>query len=203
MSDKGLFTGYEVWKGGYYELFIRPSADSNEGVCSILKALWSFPSLDGCYLRRDCEPSPQTRVKPCENGVAGHLYGLAKVHDSVVVCGSYTTDYPEEEGSNASHWTSFYLPLGALSETFPVGAYPFGPMDRVSEWKAHVDSLLVDIANWVHARSPIRFGLVGFEVNVADVSPETIQADGIPKERSEGILWDDGGGLKWYPATRP
>ena len=112
---------------------------------------------------------PLTRVKPCENGVAGHLYGLAKVHDSVVVCGSYTMDYPEEEGSNASHWTSFYLPLGALSETFPVGAYPFGPMDRVSEWKAHVDSLLVDIANWVNARSPIRFGLVGFEVNVADV----------------------------------
>jgi hypothetical protein len=58
MSDKGLFTGHEVWKGGHYELFIRPSADSNEGVCSILKALWSFPSLDGCYLRRDCEPSP-------------------------------------------------------------------------------------------------------------------------------------------------
>jgi len=203
MTEKGLFTRQEVWKGGHYELFIRPLSDSSEELCSILKALWSFPSLDGCYLRRDCEPSLQERVKPCENNVAGHLYGLAKVHDSVVACGSHTMDYPGEEGYNAARRISFYLPLGALGEKFPVGAYPFGPMDRVSAWKADVDSLLVEIAKWVHAKSVIRLALVGFELNVAAVAPATIQANGIPKERDEGILWDDGSGLKWYPATRP
>jgi len=76
-------------------------------------------------------------------------------------------------------------------------------MNSVSEWKAHVDSLLVEIANWVHARSLIRLALVGFEVNVAAITPVSIQANGIPKERDEGILWDGGSGLKWYPATRP
>jgi hypothetical protein len=87
MPERGLFTGQEVWNGGYYELFIRPSADSAEELCSILKALWSFPSLEGCYLSRHREPSLQTPITPCENGVAGHLYGLAKVHDCVVACG--------------------------------------------------------------------------------------------------------------------
>jgi hypothetical protein len=76
-------------------------------------------------------------------------------------------------------------------------------MDRVSEWKAQVDSLLVQMANWVHTRSLIRLALVGFEVNVTAVTPASIQAKGIPKERKDGILWDDGSGLKWYPATRP
>jgi hypothetical protein len=57
---------------------------------------------------------------------------------------------------------SFYLPLGALSERFPVGAYPFGPMDGEAEWKAQVYSLLVEIAEWVHSRSLVRTAVVGF-----------------------------------------
>src|SRR5215831_2273009 len=105
MTEKSSFTREGVWKGGHYELFIRPSSDSSEELCSILKALWSFPSLDGCYLRRDCEPSIRTRVKPCENVVTNHLYGLAKIrNDTEVVCGSHTVDYPGEEGSNPAHW---------------------------------------------------------------------------------------------------
>jgi len=110
---------------------------------------------------------------------------------------------PGRKDVTRAHWISFYLPLGALGEKFPVGAYPFGPMDRVSAWKAGVDSLFVEIAKWVHAKSVIRLALVGFELNVAAVAPATIHANGIPKERDEGILWDDGSGLKWYPATRP
>ena len=66
-----------------------------------------------------------------------------------------------------------------------------------------VDSFLVQIANWIHTRSPIGLALVGFEVNVSAVSPETIRATGIPNERNESILWDDGSELRWYPATKP
>jgi hypothetical protein len=74
-----MFTAQDVWKGGHYELFIEPDVGSSEELCSLLRALWSFPSLDGCYVRRDCEPPTQKRVQPCENGVAAHLYGLANL----------------------------------------------------------------------------------------------------------------------------
>jgi hypothetical protein len=205
MADKNLFTAENVWKGGFYELFILPRTNSHEEACALLKAPWSCPFLDGCYPRRDCEPATQTRVQPCEtDNNPEHLYGLATLSNGkVIACGSYSSNYAVEADSPLAYRAGFYLPMGALSTAYPVGAYPFGPMDRVSEWKAQVDSLLVQTAKWVHARSLIRLALIGFEVNVAAVTPASIQANGIPKERDDGILWDDGGGLKWYPATRP
>ena len=66
MADKNLFTADEVWKGGYYELFILPRTNSGKELCPLLKALWTFPSLEGCYLRRDREPATQPRVQACE-----------------------------------------------------------------------------------------------------------------------------------------
>jgi hypothetical protein len=59
------FTTNDVWKGGHYELLILLSERSSSELCSLLKALWSFPSLDGCYVRDDCEPATQLRVQPC------------------------------------------------------------------------------------------------------------------------------------------
>src|SRR5215469_8380967 len=204
MTHNSLFTAEDVWKGGHFQLLILPRTDCHEQVCALLKALWSYPLLGGCYLRTDCEPATQARVQPCEIDGNRRLYGLVTLpNGKVIPCGSYAMDYAGEADSPAEYWASFYLPMVALSTAYRVGAYPFGPMDSVSEWKAHVDSLLVEIANWVHARSLIRLALVGFEVNVAAITPVSIQANGIPKERDEGILWDGGSGLKWYPATRP
>jgi len=198
------FTANDVWKGGHYELFIQPSVDNSDELCSLLKALWTFPSLDGCYLRDDCEPAVQPQVQPCENSIAGHLYGLASLpNQRVIPCGSFTMDYTGEEGSPAAHWVSFYLPLGALSAAYPVGAYPFGPMDNVSEWKTAVDSFLRHVARWIHSRVPFDLALVGFEVEASGISPETLRAKGIPNERDAGILWHDGIELEWHPATRP
>jgi hypothetical protein len=74
MTDMSFFTAGEVWKGGGYELFIP--ADSSKSLCSLLKVLWTFPSVEGCYLRQDCEPPTQPRVQPCEKGIEQRLYGL-------------------------------------------------------------------------------------------------------------------------------
>jgi hypothetical protein len=202
MAGKNLFTANEVWKGGGYELFIP--AESSKDLCSLLKALWTFPSLDGCYLRQDCDPANQPRVQPCKNGIEEHLYGLATLpNKNVIPCGSYVMDYAGEEDSPPAHWISFDLTMCALSTAYPVGAYPFGSMDNVSEWKTQVDSFLTEVARWIHGKMPFEFGLVGFGIDTASVSPESIRANGIPNERDAGILWDDGVELKWYPAARP
>jgi hypothetical protein len=143
-------------------------------------------------------------VQPCENGVAGHLYGLATLPNRrVIACGSFATDYPGEGELPPAHGIGLYLPLCALSTAYPVGAYPFGPMDSVSEWKTEVDSYLTQLARWIYGRVLFDFALVGFEVDTSTVSPETIRANGMPKERDPGILWNDGVELQWCPATRP
>jgi hypothetical protein len=112
-------------------------------------------------------------------------------------------DYGGEMGSPSARSINFYLPLDALSASYPVGAYPFGPMDKVSEWKTAVDSFLTQLARWVHGKVPFDLALVGFEIEASDISPEAIRANGIPRERGNGILWNDGVELKWHPATRP
>lgn len=112
-------------------------------------------------------------------------------------------DYAGEDQLRPAHWVSFYLPLAALGAAYPVGAYPFGRMDKVSEWKKPVDSFLGEIATWTHSRVPFEFALVGFEVDLSRISRQAIGASGIPEERGDGILWNEGGELKWYPATRP
>jgi hypothetical protein len=144
------------------------------------------------------------RVQPCENRIAAHLYGLAKLSDEAVVpCGTYTMDYDGEDGLQPAQWVSFYLPMAALSTVYPVGAYPLGPMDRVSEWKTPADSFLTRIAKWTYNKVPFEFALVGFEVDVSVTSRQAIRSSGIPKDRTDGILWSDSGELKWFPATRP
>ena len=138
--------------------------------------MWSFPFLDGCYLHDDREPATQLRVQPSEDRVAGHLYGLAAMPNGrVIPCGSYTMDYAGEERLPAAQWISFYLPLGALAAAYSVGAYPFGPMDEVSEWKTAVDSFLTQLARWSHRKAPFDLALVGFEIGSSTISPETIR----------------------------
>ena len=61
MRRKNLFSTAEVWKGGSYDFFIP--AESSGDLCSLLRALWTFPYLEGCYLRQDCGPDTQARVK--------------------------------------------------------------------------------------------------------------------------------------------
>ena len=151
MADNSLFTATELWKGGNYELFI-PAA-SNENLGSLLKALWTCPSLKGCYLRKDCEPDTQPRVRPGEHGIEQRLYGLVTRPNLIVIpCASYVMDYAGEVDSPPAHWISFVMTMSALSTAYPVGAYPFGSMDKVSVWKTHVDSLLTEVAQWVHGK---------------------------------------------------
>lgn len=197
------FTAPDVWRGGFYELEIVPRIRSSQQIVALLSALWSFPSLDGCYLRNDCVPSKQPRCKPYEEGREGHLYGMAELPGKGrIVCGSYAMNYAGEDGSPPAYRVGFYFPLGALSEIFPVGAYPFGAMSSVPEWRIPIDEFLRSLAEWIFRRVPFDFAIIGFEIG-GNVTPEKIRADGIPHERPNGILWNEEGELKWFGPNRP
>ena len=206
MTD--FFTPADVWFGGYYELYLELLSPSPARLNSVLEALWSHPTLDGCYLDNDVEPSEQPKVRVGERADNDRLYGVAKLTNGVAVaCGSYcfsSLDGDQDEPLPQHNGLALFLPMSALSRAYPVDAYPFGPMQGALEWKNELDAWLVEIGKFVYERARFDQGLVGFEVNtVEEVTIEDILALGIPEKRLYGILWPQDGNLQWHPPTTP
>ena len=201
-APQAAFTNPDVWRGGSYELYVemRDSAQLR----SLVAAIWSCPVLQGCYRRRDIEPAMQICNDPQEGELSGHLYGLATLpNGKVVACGSFVTDSEGDREMSAIHSLSFAVELGALATAYPVGAYPFGSMADVADWKTDVDSFFVALASHAHRIAPFSFALVGFEVMPVALAELTISGGAVPAEHDHGLLVDTGAGLRWYPATRP
>ncbi|HZJ46676.1 MAG TPA: hypothetical protein VFD63_23070 [Pyrinomonadaceae bacterium] len=190
------FTKEGVWWGGFYELAFELGDRSDERLSAALSALWSHPSLDGCYLDREKEPSEQVRVDAGEHtSETTHLQGLVTLpNGKKIACGS--VNIREESGPD---WLDFYIPLAALGEAYPVGPYPFHQTEVSSKgWQSEIDSHLVGIARLVYSALPFRLALVGWEVSGESYAIQLTQ-DGIPEERYEGYLWPSDGKLEWYP----
>jgi hypothetical protein len=202
---QSLFTPDEVWRGGHYELYLELSPPSAQERISVLEAIWSHPALEGCHLDNSVESSQQPRVQAGEHEDAARLYGIAQLPNQTrVACGTYAFTSQEEDEPPQHHAVAMFIPMSALSAAYPVGPYPFGPMEKVFQWKSELDDWLAEIGEFVYERAPFALGLVGFEVNTMEaISVESLVASGIPDQRFDGILWPRGTKLEWYPATKP
>ncbi|HST53308.1 MAG TPA: hypothetical protein VLJ61_14955 [Pyrinomonadaceae bacterium] len=190
------FTKPETWFGGYYELAIEVGGRSGERLLSALKAVWSHPALEGCYLDRDKEPHEQRRVSvPPALAEPTHLQGLALLpNGQKVACG--TCLIREEDGPD---WLDFYMPMGTLGDVYEVGGYPFDMTSATHrEWQTPVDEWLKGIGEWVFSSVPFSLGLIGFEVS-GDAYAAQVSKEGVPAERYFGYLVPEGRKLKWYP----
>jgi hypothetical protein len=202
---RNYFTNKDSWSGGYYELAIElgehSDEHSDERLTAAMKALWSYPLLKGVYLQRDKETFEQQRILTHDITVKlaeqSNLQGLATLPNNMqVACG--TVDIREEEGSD---WLVFYIPLGALSEVYPVGGYPFQPAGDETFcklWQVPIDLWLVDVGKYVFNVVDFRLGLVGFDVSGRSYAHELLET-GIPEQRYEGYLWPKIDELRWYP----
>ncbi len=190
------FTPRNVWYGGFYELAIELGKPSDERLFEALKALWRSPSLQGCYLENDIEPSEQEQVLPSlELLNRMHIYGLARLPDGKqVACGSCIIR--EDDGSD---WLDFYLPTAALGKVYDIDGYP---VDKAGfahrDWQFLVDEWLKDIGEHIFSIVPFNLGLIGFEVSGGAYAADILET-GIPTERHIGYLWSEGELLKWYP----
>ena len=192
-----LFTRDDVWNGGFYELCFELSESSEKAAQNALTALWSTPSLEGCYLRNDVEPGEQQKVSPLDIPSEGHKYGIATLPiGKCCACGSYTSNY-EADG----WWVNLYLPLGSLNTVYPVGAYPFVDKTQPSPegWLKPVNEWYKDIAEYLYPQLLFTIGIIGFETGFVSHKEQALRT--VPEERWEGILLPINGKLKWYPPT--
>jgi hypothetical protein len=205
MTDKFKleFAASESWRGGHYELEIAPRNRSSADICDLLSAIWSCPILDGPYLQNDCDPSEQVRHRPCATEFDARLYGLANIPSKgAIPCGTYAIAAEAEDRLPPFHWAALFLPLCSLSQAFDVGAYPFETTTNIPAWRAEVDEFLCSVARSVFEKVPFDFGIVGFEID-GSITQEGILSHGMPSERPDGILWNQGGKLHWHSPNRP
>ena len=197
---KQYFTPQGVWWGGFYEIEMRLGPHSEERVALALESLWSHPSLEGCYLRRDQEPDVQKTVNPREHAGEGHLYGIASLPDGAkICCGTYVLRMQGEDGNPLANFLGFYVPLASLGTVYEVGAYPFADAEQARVWVDELNSWLADLGKSVYSRINFEGALIGFEVDFTAAG--AIRGEGIPAERYEGYLWPVSGRLEWYPPT--
>ncbi len=199
--SNGLFKAPDTWLGGSYELGLEIRPRSDERLEDAIKALWTYPDLDGCYLHRDCEPGEQPRVAP--HLTEGHLFGVARLPNGKQLASGCC---PRREMDDGKDWLEFFLPLVALGTIYPTGTFPIGfgnePPDLHEPWMREVDDWLAGIGLWVAERASFRLGLIGCDAT-GEVSASDIAARGIPARREIGYLWPSEGGMKYYPRTAP
>jgi hypothetical protein len=196
MGDQ-LFTEYDAWHGGFYELALELGPRSDETLRLALAALWRHPDLDGCFLDRNREPSDQERVQPEGIGDGAHCLGVAQLPNGRrAACGSCVVR--EEDGSD---WLNLYLPTGSLSKAYPVGSFPFGgEATGPNNWRSEVEDWLVEIGRSISRFATFRLGLIGFEVSGAECAAN-VAVHGIPDNRCMGYLWPVSGRLEYFPRT--
>lgn len=191
----GIFTADEAWSGGFFELllFLGPHDDSR--IRQTMERLWSHPSLEGCWIDRNREPSEQERVSPGEWNAEtlNLLRGIATLPNGEK-CACASSAVTDDDGD----WVYFGTPLGSLGSRYEIGAYPFGDGTNLS-WLVPISEWLAEVAKHTFARLRFPAGVIGFLTTIEVDETLRIIAEEIPAERWIGYLREEAGRLAWYP----
>jgi hypothetical protein len=200
MSEQ-TFTYPDTWTGGFYELALEigPRGDDKK-LWLALQTLWLHPDLTGVFLEREHEPESQPQLSPTLDHVQHHhsLYGIVRLpNHHQVACATFFVR--EEAGSD---WLVFYLPMGALSQGYPVGSFPFGAAgdSQPSSWRQELDAWLAQLATFVFAQVKFELGLIGHEVS-GEASATELRQHGLPEQRWFGYLVPEEKAVTFYPPT--
>ncbi len=191
-----MFTEPDIWSGGSFELALELGSKNDVRLRTSLDALWSHPSITGCYLDRNREPITQSRIEVQSCGLDVCLYGLAITpNGKEVACCSYPIRY--EDGRD---WLYLSIPMGSMATAYQVGAYPFSDGGSL-DWILPVSDWLRSIGESVFCAAEFELGLVGWEVDSQDDTSDSIRCKGVPESRWVGYIVRDESVLHWYPPT--
>lgn len=213
-TNPKYFTLDDTWTGGFYELALEIGPYADKPLFDALKVLWKHPSLEGCYLDQTKEPDDQVRYNPVaelyyQQGMYSdfHTYSISTLpNGSRIACGScIIREYfaGSDADEDAPDWLVFYLPMGALAQTYDVGGYPFDTDIKSPEsWQKPIDDYLAELGKYIYAHAPSRLGLIGHEVSGTHYADE-ITEQGISDERYIGYLLPQNGTLNYFPRNEP
>lgn len=192
-KTRRLFTAPGAWGGGSHGLSIILGPVVDAGLAAARDAAWTFPDLEGCWLRPDVEPAKQRRVTACQAGLDTALHGIARIPEAVTCA---TATRREEDGQG---WLHVYLPFGSLALALPLGAYPFDDGGDLA-WRNALDGWLCRLAEHVRRTVPFELALVG----CLDDQPNAVPGEPgeVPEQRWIGYLVPGPAGLAWHPPNQ-
>lgn len=211
-SDRKRFTHPEAWSGGGgHGLSLRYGGTSTARLAAARDAVWTFPGLEGCWVRNDREPSPASRLTSTWGlKLRKELFGIAHLPGTDgVACSAVAheplleqdEDCPLCESLGHQHqapagWLAFTLPFGGLGLAFPIGDYPCSDGSSLA-WRDGVDAWLRALAEHVHRVAPFDLALVGW--SDGQYGPLPLRAEDVWEKRTLGYLFPGPGGLAWFP----
>jgi hypothetical protein len=208
MTDLGLdkneryFTPADVWRGGSYELKIALGTATDERLVAALCAIWSHPSLYGCFTNGNSEPWDQILVRLEDAEDPFSLFGIIRISDRLLPCTTYVVREKDESGNLISDFVGLWVPMGALGKVFTVGTFPFGDADKASAWRPVIDSVLVSLGKSVFDSVPFNVALIGWEVQLTCETLTASIESGRKENRYEGVLLNEDGIVRWYAPNR-
>jgi len=190
----------DVWAGGHYALKLCLGSASEAQLQAALEAIWRYPELRGPFAYRNKEPLRQA-ILPVD---APHdqLFGAMRIRDKFVPCGTIAVREEDDLGERTADFITHYSPMGALSQVFPVGSYPFGSWDAAPEWRAEVDGWFLEMLRSQREVLSFEVGKIGFEVEMNAMRAGKLKSGRMPAERFDGIVIPGENEIEWYPPTR-
>lgn len=214
LTDAGarLFTGSDIWTGGFYELIIHLGNRSDERLRQALTLLWQHDQLDGCWAAENIEPREERRVEANLRAPA-KLYGIALLPgEKKAACLSQVKRQKLTEGKLLGipkpDWLSLRLPMGAIATIYDVGTFPQVLWsEEARPWREKLDEWLMKIGRYIGKSVPYDFAMIGHELDGQELWRRLNNNDAPepPEERNWGYLKGDlqnlDGRLEWHPPT--
>jgi hypothetical protein len=164
--DRDFFIQKENWHGSFYELAIELQTSQDDfRLEQALKALWRYPNLNGCWLKRE-----NFGQGPDTFSVSNNIEGLEENHFMRMYGTFYIPELGKQVGclsivvreTNGSDWLDFCIPTEMLEKAFSV-EYPLLTDDY--PWETVLDKYFLQMAELIYKQTPYDLALVGDEVS--------------------------------------
>jgi hypothetical protein len=173
--DRITYCSREIWRGSHLELGLEyHSTATDQLLLRATQALWRYPGLSGPWpSREDFGNSIQITSDMLPRDSMLWLYGLLELPEGrKAACSSFLLR--PNDGSSS---LTLCLPAGMLERLFTVA---YNPMSvKTNPWLREIETLLVDIADWVYGTAPFQLGVLGEEAATVAVDAEQLTSDAL------------------------
>lgn len=145
-------TNTSNFSGGDYELEILLGERDDARMVAAYYACWSFPELQGPYLRSDIPIAEQTIAAPTFDGILHRFtYGVAHIPECApLLCGSYAIRWEND----VTDTFGLYIPMGTLDHAAAQIGVSFFRSHRdptIVRWWEAIDAWMVTLGRHIKA----------------------------------------------------
>ena len=192
-----LFQNPDAWSGGTFDALMYFGPTPLERTVEIANHIWRYPQLNGPFRDRHQLPAQQPKAKPnfTEDGCEP-LVGEYR-HQDHTISSFVQTTIRDDDGL----WIYAGIPMGGISASWDVGAYPFDD-GRPVDWVIDLTNELQLFTRFVRGKYPVRAIAYGwFDISILDTIDDAMNGT-IYNDRWHHLELQTEAGWRVYPITK-